>query len=273
MDMRVTVAGKPYRVRLDRPVSLAIPLDFHGPQPNFFGAPQATATPLEMEGFVGDTRQGGSCNVAEIRLIPHCNGTHTETVGHIVHETIPIAEVLPQTLFPARLVTLTPCRAGETQDTYRPLKQPEDWLITRASLEKSLRDVAHDELKVVLVRTLPNDESKKTRRYGQSYQPPFFSVEAIGYLIEHGVEHLLVDLPSLDRMHDGGLLTVHHLFWNVPEQSHELARQTYAFKTVTEMIFVPDHIPDGLYLLNLQIPAFLSDAAPCRPVIYPLEPF
>lgn len=270
--MKITVADKPYRVRLDRPVSLAIPLDFHGLQPNFFRAPQATATPLEIEGFIGDTRQGGSCNVAEIRLIPHCNGTHTESVGHIVHERLPIAEVLQQTLFPARLVTVTPCAADKTQDTYRPAKQPEDRLITRSSLEHTLQATAHDELRVVLVRTLPNDESKKSRCYGGSAQPPFFSVEAIGYLSECGVEHLLIDLPSLDQMYDKGWLTIHHLFWNVPEQQHEATGETHIFKTVTEMIFVPDQVPDGLYLLNLQIPAFLSDATPCQPVIYPLEP-
>ncbi len=41
-------------------------------------------------------------------------------------------------------------------------------------------------------------------------------------------------------------------------------------KTITEMIFVDDEIRDGLYLLNLQMPAFPTDAAPCRPVIYAL---
>ena len=41
-------------------------------------------------------------------------------------------------------------------------------------------------------------------------------------------------------------------------------------KTITEMIFVDDEIRDGLYLLKLQMPAFHTDAAPCRPVIYAL---
>ena len=37
------------------------------------------------------------------------------------------------------------------------------------------------------------------------------------------------------------------------------------------MIYVPDCISDGSYLLNLQIPAFLSDAAPSRPILYALN--
>jgi hypothetical protein len=37
------------------------------------------------------------------------------------------------------------------------------------------------------------------------------------------------------------------------------------------MIFVDNHIEDGSYLLNLQIPAFVSDAAPSRPIIFKLN--
>jgi hypothetical protein len=39
---------------------------------------------------------------------------------------------------------------------------------------------------------------------------------------------------------------------------------------VTELAWVPDSVPDGLYLLDLQVPAFASDAAPSRPVLYPV---
>jgi arylformamidase len=273
MQMNIVLDGKGYRVDLESPVSLAIPLDFNGPQPSFFGAPPATAAPLEIEGFVGDTRQGGSCNVAELRLVPHCNGTHTESVGHLVPEAPSIAELLLRALFPARLITVTPRAADETPEGYRPAKQTADRLITREALEEALHEeLASAQSKALLVRTLPNDESKKHRCYGGlSYRPPFFSIEAIDYLTERGIEHLLVDVPSLDKMYDEGRLTIHHRFWNVPEQHQALTPETQIFKTVTEMVFVPDHIQDGLYLLDLQIPAFLSDAAPCRPIIYPLE--
>jgi arylformamidase len=273
MQMNIVLADKRYRVDLESPVSLAIPLDFNGPQPSFFGAPPATAAPFKVEGFVGDTRKGGSCNVAELRLVPHCNGTHTESVGHLVHEALPIAELLLRTLFPARLITVTPSAADETPEGYRPAKQTADRLITRDALDEALHEeIASAQSKALLVRTLPNDESKKHRCYGDPCWPPFFSIEAIDYLTTRGIEHLLVDVPSLDKMYDEGRLTNHHRFWNVPERHHALDTETQIFKTVTEMIFVPDHIQDGLYLLDLQIPAFLSDAAPCRPIIYPLEP-
>jgi arylformamidase len=31
-----------------------------------------------------------------------------------------------------------------------------------------------------------------------------------------GVRHLLVDLPSVDREEDGGVLAAHHAFWDFP---------------------------------------------------------
>jgi len=34
---------------------------------------------------------------------------------------------------------------------------------------------------------------------------------------------------------------------------------------------VPEAARDGLYLLDLQVPAFGADAAPSRPVIYPVK--
>jgi kynurenine formamidase len=257
MEMRVAIAGRDYRVRLKAAVSLAIPLDFAGPQPGFFGAPRASAAPLRRSGFVGATAEGGSCNVAELRLVPHCNGTHIETVGHILDDPVPVAEVLVGGLGPARLVTLAPeGPAGEG-------------LLTRAALAGALDAVHAEELTALIVRTLPNGPAKRACVYGDDCPPPYFSSEAMHYLVERGVVHLLVDFPSIDRMHDKGMSN-HRLFWNVPPGSRRLGRAVWSWKTVTEMIFVPDEVPDGLYLLDLAAPAFLSDAAPCRPLIYPL---
>jgi hypothetical protein len=36
--------------------------------------------------------------------------------------------------------------------------------------------------------------------------------------------------------------------------------------TITEMIYVPDNVADGSYLLNLQIAS--NDASPSKPVLY-----
>ena len=124
-------------------------------------------------------------------------------------------------------------------------------------------------LKALIIRTLPNDDSKKTRNY-MDHEPPFISLEAMNFIVEAGVEHLLIDTPSVDRLFDDGNLNAHHIFWNVEEGSHESLTKQELYKTITEMIYVSDEIKDGSYLLNLQIAPFESDASPSRPLLYPL---
>jgi hypothetical protein len=76
-----------------------------------------------------------------------------------------------------------------------------------------------------------------------------------------GVNHLLIDTPSVDREEDGGELLAHHAFWNVPDEPRYRA-------TITELIYVPDEIEDGPYILNIQMAPFENDASPSRPVLY-----
>ena len=75
------------------------------------------------------------------------------------------------------------------------------------------------------------------------------------------MEHLLIDLPSVDREKDEGKLTAHHIFWDYPNN-------TQLQKTITELIYVPNDVLDGTYLLNLQIASFENDATPSKPVLY-----
>ncbi|MGY8747512.1 MAG: cyclase family protein [Pirellulales bacterium] len=254
--------------------SLAIVLDFEGLQPNHFGTEKASNEVLKLGGFTGDTRVGGSCNVDSLEMIPHCNGTHTETVGHIVNEDIWVGHAALDVVSLAFLVTVGPELAKGTGDTYRPELDAEDWVITREMLEKAIVKVGSIQAtkpSALIVRTLPNSSDKCARAYSSENQPPFFTVEACEFINETGVRHLLVDLPSVDRMDDDGLLTNHHIFWNVREKTHELSEDTRQEKTITEMIFVADEINDGIFGLNLQVPAFGSDAAPSRPVVFPAK--
>ena len=94
---------------------------------------------------------------------------------------------------------------------------------------------------------------------------PFFSIDSMNYIVSLGVRHLLVDIPSVDRLFDDGILSAHNIFWETKRK--ELNDNT-ACKTITEMVFVPNEIEDGKYLLNLQIAPFAADAAPSRPIIY-----
>ena len=98
--------------------------------------------------------------------------------------------------------------------------------------------------------------------------PAFLSIEAMEYIVSLGVDHLLVDTPSVDRLLDEGNLSSHNIFWETKGKEFNSKTQN---KTITEMIFASEEIKDGRYLLNLQIPAFVSDAAPSRPILYKIN--
>lgn len=250
-------------------VDIAIPLDFQGPQPSSFGAPPARAQVYRDGDFVGEVKGGGSCRVMAHELIPHCNGTHTECAGHLTAEPLFLPTQLQQSLLLARLISVTPLLAANCQDAYDPAPDPADRLISRASLEQAF-GAAKLPVDALVVRTLPNDGSKRSRDYAASGFP-FFSLDAMQWVRARGVQHLLVDTPSVDRMRDEGKLGAHRVFWDMPPGSTQPPLGPAARRTITEMVFVPDALPDGLYVLNLQVPAFLSDAAPSRPQLHRLQ--
>src|SRR5262245_36929029 len=93
---------------LGRWEDISIPLDPHGAQPSAYGTQPATARPYSGAGFTLDTRQGGSCNCEVLEVIPHCNGTHTESVGHITTERFPLTELRPPLFVTASLISVRP---------------------------------------------------------------------------------------------------------------------------------------------------------------------
>lgn len=270
MKLTLTHKGTRYLVRT-RPIDLAIPMIFNGDQPNTYGVPRATSEAFDGGGFVGDVRQGGSCNFETYELIPHCNGTHTEGIGHITRERVAVHPILRDSFFPATLVSVLPVSPADTDDTYRPAANPDDLMITRASLEQAIGDEYDDWLEALIIRTLPNDSSKRSRDYTQ-ISPPFFSLEAMQYIRSLGVQHLLVDMPSVDRMHDEGHLDNHHEFWSVAKDSHDLPSGDAAQRTITEMIYAAPEVEDGCYLLEIQVAAWMTDAAPSRPRLFEIVP-
>ena len=260
-----------YKIDSENPIDISIPLDFGGAQPNAFDVEKATSKPFETESLIGDTRRGGSCNFEQISFIPHCNGTHTESIGHITHERTSVRDCLRDAFILSTLVTVAPENALETKETYAVDLNENDFLLTRKAIENALQNskfkIQNLKFDGLIIRTLPNDESKKSRAYMENL-PPFFSTEAMKFIVENGVKHLLVDVPSIDRTFDEGKLSNHRIFWNVEQGSFESNEKSLRNNTITEMIFVPVFVKDAVYLLNLQIAAFQSDASPSRPLLY-----
>ena len=172
---------------------ISVPLHFNGAQPNAYGVKAATANACEYGALVGDTRRGGSCNFERITFIPHCNGTHTECVGHITNERISVRDCLVDVMMPAQVVSVEPEMSGD------------DLVISTKSLKKVQPLVGAGGTDSLIIRTLPNDDTKLSRVYDENNIPPYFTTEAMQFIVECGFKHLLVDMPSIDRLFDDGL--------------------------------------------------------------------
>ena len=263
--------GRRLAADLADPLPIAVPLDFGGPQPGFHDAAPATSRALRTTGFVGDTREGGSCNCEQVSLVPHCNGTHTECLGHLTDDRISVAETLRGGMHLALLLSVQPVAADACDESSDPAPVPGDLLITAAALARAA--AAHPGLapQALVIRTLPNSVERMSHRYAGPAPAPFLSREAAGWLVDRGVQHLVLDVPSADRAQDDGRLTAHRVFFGLPPGARRASESSRPRTTITELAFIAPTIRDGWYLLDLQIPPFLSDAAPSRPLLYPVR--
>jgi kynurenine formamidase len=259
--------GKRYVFDGDQSVSLAIPMDFNGPQPNHFGAPTARAEALSAGPFTGDVRLGGSVNCDQIHVIPHCQGTHTECVGHLCEDRIAISDVLTGGLFLARLISVSPIRADASLDRLDQGHLADDLLISKTLLSDALAPFpgVSDAL---VIRTKPNHPDKQYRHYVGESPAAYLSQAAAEYLVQIGIQHVVVDIPSLDRAHDNGHLVAHRAFWGMPSGSQRASEATRPTATITELAWISNALEDGWYVLDIQVPAWISDAAPSRPLLY-----
>ncbi len=234
-----------YSVDLSKPLDISIPLRGSSQNPVAWYLEKPRMSPVETDDWVGSVAGGASVNFNNIWFNPHAHGTHTECVGHISREFHSVNKSLKRFFFLAEVISVTPKTKAKDQ------------VISVSEIKKLLKG-KHPE--AVVIRTLPNIAAKKTRKYSHTNWP-YLEEAAAHYLRELGVEHLLIDLPSVDREKDDGKLLAHKAFWNYPENARHEA-------TITEFIYVANSIKDGSYILNLQIAPFENDATPSKPVLY-----
>ncbi|MBC7449646.1 MAG: cyclase family protein [Hymenobacteraceae bacterium] len=251
MTASLTHRGRTYAFDPTAPLDLSLPLAPGAGQVNCFWAEPVSIDAIQVGSFVGSVRAGGSTNYQRVHLTPHGNGTHTECYGHIAPEapaaTLPAC--LTRFLFVAELISL-PLHVADNGDL----------LLRIADVQAAFTDL--DLPEAVIFRSLPNDPAKRVRQYSGT-NPPYPEPGIGAWLADMGIEHWLLDLPSVDRELDEGRLENHHQFWRYPAAIRRAA-------TITELIFVPDQVPDGRYLLNLQVTSLASDASPSKPVLYAL---
>ena len=244
-----------FKVDLSKPIDISIPLTNTDANPIAWYIEKPVIEPVQFGEWIGQVSSGmSSTNFNNIYFNPHGHGTHTECLGHITRDFYSINQVLKQFFFRTELVSVTVEKKGE------------DLVITKNAIEKALNGKT---VEAIVIRTLPNELSKKSRKYSHT-NPPYLEEAAALFIRESGIQHLLIDLPSVDKEKDEGKLLAHKAFWNVIDVNH-LNEDARVNATITEMIFVADSIRDGSYLLNLQIASFENDASPSKPVLYEIQ--
>jgi len=238
--------GKSYKADLDKPIDISIPLRAGEKSVNAWNVPPVKIVPVHVGDWVGEVSLGGSVNFRNIAFNPHGNGTHTECVGHISKENYSINQILKKFFFIAEVISILPDELANG-----------DYAITAEHIQNVVGDKRPEAL---IIRTVSNPPSKIDMQYSGT-NPPYISEDAMRFIVALGIDHLLIDLPSVDKEKDEGKVACHHIFWDYPNN-------TQVHKTITELIYVPNDILDGTYLLNLQIASFENDATPSKPVLY-----
>ncbi len=262
LELKLTVEwdGVKFQASLSKPLDISIPFQFEGERFRAFGAEPATSAPYQAGDTVLDVQAGAGCNCQVFQFSAHLHGTHTECVGHITAEKRYVEDCLPSSGYlTAVLVSVEPIPADQTEESYNLPFEADDRVITAEQIQGALAFFPNARSDALILRTLPNSDDKRVRNYDE--QPPaFLTRDAVELINRLEIEHLLLDLPSVDRAADEGKLGNHHLFWEHNEK-----------KTITELLYVPNRVSNGKYLLRLNVSNIRSDAAPSRPVLYTLS--
>ena len=248
MISSIKLNSKNYQFDLSKPLDISIPLRASKSNVNAWYIEEPKIEPEKFKEFTASVTEGASINFNNIFFNPHGHGTHTECVGHITEKVHSINQNLKQFFFFAEVVSVVL------------EKKDKDFVISKKQLQFALGNKKRD---AIVIRTLPNTKEKLSKQYSNT-NPPYLLEEAAIYLREKGIKHLLIDLPSVDREKDEGRLLSHNAFWNT---NGELRLDA----TITELIYVPNNVEDGSYLLNIQIAPFENDASPSKPILYKLE--
>ena len=256
--MLATIQHNNTNIKIDfsKPIDISIPLTNSEENPIAWYIEKPVIEPVRFGEWVGKVSEGSSStNFNNIFFNPHGHGTHTECLGHITRDFYSVNQCLKQFVFLAELISVQPKPQGE------------DLVITRDQIENALNGKSPE---AIIIRTLPNLTDKLSKKYSNS-NPPYLDENAAQFIRESGIQHLLIDLPSVDKEQDEGKLLAHKAFWNVTNVT-TLNNDARLNCTITELIFVANEVEDGNYLLNLQIASFENDASPSKPILYKINP-
>ena len=254
MIAEINLNNETFKVNLNNPIDLSLTSKVK----NSFKAwyvNEIKINSIKNDDFIGSVKDGGAVNFREILINPHGNMTHTESVGHISQKEINVNKLLQTHHFIAQLITIKPQKISINN---KKGKKEVDEIISLNQIKNKILP----NIQALIIRSQKNYDELTNKNYSHTNWP-FLAESSAAYIRNKGVQHLLIDQPSIDKEFDEGKLLAHRAFWNYPNEID-------LKKTITELIGIPDHIKDGRYLLNLSLANIENDAVPSRPIIYKL---
>ncbi len=233
-------SGEKVQIDLDKAIEISTPLIPGKSEPKAWYAPNFQAEPVREGDFLGSLEEGGFVNFMNLSLNPHGNGTHTESAAHVYKNARSINKTLKNTYFKTFLTS------SKGQQEIGP----------------EILENLKDDVEAIVIRTAPNKVTDKLKDFSNT-NPAFLSIELIQEITNRGIKHIIIDLPSIDPEYDDGAVQAHKLFFGSEENTNA--------NTITELVYVPDTIKDGIYMCNIQIPPFEIDAAPSRVFLYEIQ--
>ena len=231
------------------------------------------------------------------------------------HRRQPLGVPCVAAVLTAQLQPLGECEAGELQAARGAGAKADeaDGVISEAAARAACRDAAAGLARVlgvgleraeralsaagaVVLRTRPRPAAALDGDGGgdgtdfSGRNPPYLSQRCAAWLSAHfpSARHLVVELPSVDREDDGGVLLAHRAWFGLPPRdrgtdgvaarlSADRAEECAALatcegRTITELAVLPDEclLGDGAAVLALQVAPIDMDAAPSAPLLWPL---
>lgn len=85
MIITFQLQNKIYQADLSKPIDISIPLIFNSlDNPNAWYCPQPEAVAQRFDTFFISVEKGAPVNSFGVKIYPHGNGTHTESIGHLL---------------------------------------------------------------------------------------------------------------------------------------------------------------------------------------------
>ena len=245
MGIQFEQHSKVYKFEANNFIDLSLALNKHD-NVNCYYLDGPSFEYFKSEAFVGSLTAGGSVNCERISFYPHASSTHTECALHVLPVDFDMRSIQIPVLQMCKIFSVQPSQIGE------------DSCIDMKAIE-ALNNLENFE--AIVFRTLPNEADKCSENYSGN-NPVYFDPEVLSYLQNLGFKHILTDLPSIDKESDEGRLAAHKNWFLVDGKAP-------ANRTITEVIYVPNSIADGNYVLNIQVPKIETDAVPSRILVYP----